>query len=270
MAKRDARLDWPTQITGPLAVVGDVHGQSGLLGRMIARLLSLPDAAQRWIVFAGDLVDRGPDTHGVLAMVLELQACHGKVAAVAGNHDLAMGCALGVVPSEPQDGWAQRWLDHYHSEVTFHSYGLPHAQDLQALATLRRAVPVSHRRLLAGLPWVVEHPSVVVVHAGLEPEHPVADQLAHLRAADARQHRRPPWLCRRSLAALDPPADEHRLVISGHQPQPSVVFRPRRALVDTGAGWGGALSAALWPECEAVVVAPDAAVPRQLGGSVLV
>ena len=80
----------PTRINGPLAIVGDVHGQLDLFDRLLERLRRRTDWQQRWIVLIGDLVDRGPDSRGVIERVLELIASHGRTTAVCGNHDLAM------------------------------------------------------------------------------------------------------------------------------------------------------------------------------------
>ena len=50
-----------TRIDGPVAVIGDVHGQVDQLVVILDRLRQLPDFESRWIVLIGDLVDRGPE-----------------------------------------------------------------------------------------------------------------------------------------------------------------------------------------------------------------
>ena len=55
-----------SRIQGPVAVIGDVHGQVEKLLTILDRLRELPDYEQRWIVFIGDLVDRGPDPRGAI------------------------------------------------------------------------------------------------------------------------------------------------------------------------------------------------------------
>ena len=64
-----------------LDVIGDVHGCREELDELIALL----DPARR-IVFVGDLCDRGPDTPGVLRLVMRLVR-EGRALAVVGNHD---------------------------------------------------------------------------------------------------------------------------------------------------------------------------------------
>lgn len=70
---------------GPLALVGDVHGELEALEALLARPeLSDPD---RTLCFVGDLVDRGPDSPGVVRRVRGLVDA-GRAVAVLGNHEL--------------------------------------------------------------------------------------------------------------------------------------------------------------------------------------
>lgn len=62
---------------GPVAVIGDVHGQSELLRALLARLGNMP------VIVVGDLCDRGPDTRGVIDQLIVRGAI-----GVFGNHDL--------------------------------------------------------------------------------------------------------------------------------------------------------------------------------------
>ena len=85
--------------TGPFDVIGDVHGCRaeleqllGSLGYVLARDsagraagAAHPDG--RRVVFLGDLVDRGPDTPGVLRLVMGMVAAAGVVATVAISKD---------------------------------------------------------------------------------------------------------------------------------------------------------------------------------------
>ena len=53
-----------TRIDGPVAVIGDLHGQVEQLVALLDRLHERPDFRDRWLVFIGDFVDRGPDPKG--------------------------------------------------------------------------------------------------------------------------------------------------------------------------------------------------------------
>src|SRR5262249_49792288 len=120
----DPNADLPRTIDGPLVVVGDLHGASHLLDRLWRRLTAgVRDLDDRWVAFAGDFPDRGPDTRGVLDAVIGLRGRHGRVAAVMGNHDLALAGALGLVPAPPAANWGLRYVADYDAWPTFASYG---------------------------------------------------------------------------------------------------------------------------------------------------
>lgn len=236
-------MRFPTEIEGPVAIVGDLHGQTEKLVSLLSALEKLPEWKRRWLVFIGDLVDRGADSRGGLDLVLELMGKHRRVAVVCGNHDLAMAGAMGLIPAPPHTEWGKRWVEHYDSETTFASYGVEHGN----LARLQERVPMGHAELLAGLPWIVEHPELIFVHAGLDTTHPTEMQLQILRQRDYSLQR-PVWLCSKELASEAVPRDCKRTVVSGHVRVPQVQMGPRRILVDTSGGTDGPLSCLLMPE----------------------
>lgn len=238
-------MNFTTEITGPVAVIGDLHGQVDKLGIVLDAIQDAPNFDQRWVVFAGDFVDRGPETRACLDMVLDFFDYHPRTTAVAGNHDYAMAASLGLMPVPEYSDWSGRWLDHYSSEATFASYGVPFG-DLEGL---KAAVPQAHQDFLANLPWVVEHPHYVIVHAGLEQYSPFEMQMKVLRQKDYSLNR-PQWLCEKKFAEEEIPMDCSKTVISGHVWVPKVVFRRKRILCDTTGGVEGNLSAVLLPEME--------------------
>lgn len=247
-------MNLPTRISGPVAVIGDVHGQLDKLDRLLEKLFQTPGSLRRTIAFAGDLVDRGPNPRGVLERFLQLRQAHPKTTAVAGNHDYAMAAALDLIPTPTACDWRKRWLSHYDAHATFASYGVE-TGDLDGLS---RAMTQPQRDLLAALPWMVEHDEFLLVHAGLSHRMPLDTQLAVLRERDFTLHR-PEWLCERELAFEDPPLECERTVISGHVYVERAEFRERRILCDTTAGVAGELSAVLLPERRVITSAPDLA-----------
>ena len=207
------------------------------------RLEAESDLAARWVVFIGDLVDRGPDPRGVVESVLRFRDRHPQTAATMGNHELALAAALGLVQTPVENHWPRRYVGSYDSGPTFSSYGAA-AGDLHEL---RENMPAEHKRLLASLPWCVEHPQYLFVHAGLLPDRPFAEQVGQLRARDF-SHNRPPWLCKRTLDRSSLPPDCPVTVVSGHVPRPQVEFRDSRILMDTSGGYKGSISAVMLPE----------------------
>jgi predicted kinase len=93
------------ELTGPFDLVGDVHGCAGELRSLLTSLgyaLELDDGGRavgarhpegRTAVFVGDLVDRGPDTPGVLRLVMGMVAA-GTALCVSGNHEAKLVRAL--------------------------------------------------------------------------------------------------------------------------------------------------------------------------------
>jgi len=232
-----------TRIDGPLAVIGDLHGQVDQLISVLEQLRTLPDYDRRWIVFVGDFVDRGPDPKSALDLVTDLLVEHPRTTAVAGNHDLAMAAALGWVPTLEYSNWSERWLDHYDAESTFDSYDT----DFGNMEQLAARAPAAHREFMAALPWCVEHPRFLFVHAGLDANVPYDVQLKILRQRDFTLNR-PQWLCSKSIVDSDGPPDCPLTIVSGHVYVPQVRIRPRRILVDTTGGVQGELSCLLLPE----------------------
>ena len=236
-------MQLPTKIDGPVSVIGDVHGQVDKLQKVLAKLRARPDFHQRWIVFIGDFVDRGPDPKGATDIVLSLMQEHGYVASICGNHELAMCGSLHLFPPPDYAEWDKRWVGHYDSHKTFESYGAEFG-DMPALLA---AMPDDHKQFYANLPWCIEHPQYQFVHAGLEAHQPYEMQVGILSAREYSLTR-PPWLCSKTLVTSPVPADTPVTVVSGHVCVPEVTFGDRRLLIDTTGGIERDLSCVLLPE----------------------
>jgi len=233
----------PTRIDGPVAVIGDVHGQTSQLREIIAQLAKLPDIHRRWIVFIGDIVDRGPDPAGAVNLYCDLAKQHDKVTWLCGNHELAMAGSLGLFDVPDYIDFRGRWTSHYSSESTFESYGVQH-NDLEGL---RAALPEEHVRFLSDLPWAIEHREYLFVHAGLDRNIPFETQIRILRERDFTLSH-PPWLYSKDFILKGPPPDCPVPVVIGHVAIPKVQFGNGTIAIDTTGGFGGALSCVLLPE----------------------
>lgn len=225
-------------MSGRTIVVGDVHG---CLRELLALLEQVRPAPGDALWFAGDLVNRGPDSAGVVRLVRQLGA-H----AVQGNHDEAH----------------VRYRRHLASGERAPLHG-----DLARISPMFRAV---HESLADDdVAWLAATPTLarlggdlILVHAGLRPGRP-------LEAPDRPRTLR--WLHRddgRMLTMEErdaaPEAAVHWSerwqgpwsVIYGHHAQPAVVARPRSLGIDTSCVYGGMLTAACFDS-----LAPGAA-PR--------
>src|SRR3954452_25398799 len=77
--------------------IGDIHGRPDLLEALLAEAETAPrEAATRQLLFTGDLVDRGPDSLGALALAAEAGARIGasETIALMGNHEILMRLSL--------------------------------------------------------------------------------------------------------------------------------------------------------------------------------
>lgn len=90
-----------------IVFVGDTHGDIDATERVFARYLK----RNHTIVFLGDTVDRGPDSTGNLALILETKRAHPEsVHLLMGNHE-----AWAVSPFQPADFWESLGEDEEHS-----------------------------------------------------------------------------------------------------------------------------------------------------------
>ena len=144
---------------GPLDLVGDVHGELVALRSLIRRLGGDPDAGRvtRPLVFLGDLVDRGPDSPGVVRLVQRLVES-GQAFCLAGNHELNLlqgerKEGNGWFFGDTDDGYQWRDERGQGHHLAFESVGV----DADQAAELRR--------FLDGLPLVLHRQDLRVVHA---------------------------------------------------------------------------------------------------------
>lgn len=217
--------------------VGDIHGRSDLLAELLAEFEQRADADQRSggppiVVFLGDYVDRGPDSAGVIDMLLQRRASGVECRFLRGNHEQAMLKFL-------DDPVANKvWLALGGAE-TLMSYGVqPPAlrpspeQDLIGAAQLLRAkMPQAHYQFLLDLERYLIFGDYAFVHAGVDPSKPMEQQ-----TDDALYWSRKAFLADRRRGAYR--------IVHGHTPADEPYADARRVAVDTGAYATGRLTAA--------------------------
>jgi len=214
--------------------IGDIHGRLDLLSDLVAQI-EQDDRARApvtatTLVLLGDLVDRGPDSAGVIRFARDL-AAGGRLdlRLIMGNHEeLLLLAAAG-------DAKAMRVLMRTGGEATFRSFGLGEEEiargsyhDLTRL--LRdRLPPVDLEFLRSGEDMIV-FGDYVFVHAGVRPGIPLdAQQPADLR-----------WIRGEFLEST---RDHGKIVVHGHTPTTDVEDRSNRIGIDTGAYATGRLTA---------------------------
>jgi serine/threonine protein phosphatase 1 len=214
--------------------VGDIHGRLDLLDRLLAQVDAhdaARGAAETWLVFLGDLVDRGPDSAGVVERLLRLRDAPGGriVRFLAGNHEEIMLGALGG------DLSTVRLFSRVGGRETAISYGIAadryNMLEFEELGDeLARRVPAEHVAFLRSFEDQLVLGDYAFVHAGVNPDRPLAIQ----RPADLRWIR-DPFLRHR--------ARFEKRIVHGHTITDEVEVLANRIGIDTGAYLSGRLTA---------------------------
>jgi serine/threonine protein phosphatase 1 len=155
-------------MTGRTFAIGDIHGDSEALNRVMMKLPPL--TAQDTLVFLGDYVDRGADSAGVVRIIQhELpQKLTCKIVALRGNHEDGW---LRVI----EGGWPEFVFPAGNGCVqTYRSFrGEPAAADALAkydeLEDMQAGefFPDEVSKWMANLPYYYEDEHAIYVHAGL-------------------------------------------------------------------------------------------------------
>jgi serine/threonine protein phosphatase 1 len=222
----------PPQYTRVYAI-GDIHGRSDLLDRMIGQIVRDLEAnpiEDSLAVTLGDYIDRGPDSRGVLDR-LARNSFPIRLIALKGNHEALLETFLRD-PTIADDWRRLGGLE------TLHSYGVPVAAMMmgrnyqEAADALRAAVPPDHFEFLSTLKLSLTWDKYFLCHAGVLPGVPLARQ--------SEQHLL--WIRDQFLASQ---ADFGKIVVHGHTPRETPEVLTNRINVDTGAFITGRLTCAV-------------------------
>ena len=220
--------------------IGDIHGRLALLKAAHERIAQ--DQAVHGpgtVIHVGDLLDRGPDSHGVVEHLMHGQAEGRPWIVLKGNHDRF----LPLFARQP--GWidaglgsGKHWLDHpsLGGAETLASYGIGFDGDhARAHAEVLRLVPEAQLRWLEMLPLWHLTPQALFVHAGIRPGVDLSRQTEHDLL----------WI---RNGFLDDATDHGALVVHGHTVVDQVTHFGNRLAIDTGAAYGGPLSAVVFDQ----------------------
>ncbi|NEA29437.1 polynucleotide kinase-phosphatase [Actinomadura bangladeshensis] len=235
------------ELTGPFDIVGDVHGCRAELEDLLTglgyeierdaegRAVGATHPGGRTVVFVGDLVDRGPDSPGVLRLVMGMVAA-GNALCVSGNHEAKLVRALRGRKVRATHGL----------EVSLEQFAAVD-DDFRAGALAFMDGLISH--------YVLDGGRLVVAHAGLKEEY-------HGRASGrvrsfALYGDTTGETDEYGLPVRYPWARDYRgkaMVVYGHTPVPEAEWVNNTICLDTGAVFGGKLTALRYPERELVSV----------------
>ncbi|MDG1168347.1 MAG: metallophosphoesterase family protein [Sulfitobacter sp.] len=221
----------------PIYAIGDIHGQLAELNRVLD-LIEADGGPDAQIVFLGDYTDRGPDSRGVLNRLIDGQTQGRNWTFLMGNHDRMFSWFMQDYPLHDAHLPVELYWLHQRlgGDTTLASYGVEFtARTRQTLVRewAGAAVPQAHIDFLRGLRLSYETDDLFFAHAGIQPGVPLADQAEHDLL----------WI-RQEFHEITTP--HPKLVVHGHTPVDAPVHYGNRINLDSGAGYGKPLTAAVF------------------------
>jgi serine/threonine protein phosphatase 1 len=206
-------------------IIGDVHGCSYELNKLLDKV---SPTENDHLFFLGDLINRGPDSHGVIRTVRKLDNCR----SLLGNHELRILKFLNDFDHTALKGY-----------------------DIKTLAQLTK----KDKRFIWSMeaPIFLDDENTILVHAGFMPGTPWNKQgleiTTEVKAVNSTDLNKPtnngsdgkPWyeLWKESIN-----------VVYGHWPKKEIVETPNTVGIDTACVYGGFLTAYFLPEKKFVQV----------------
>jgi serine/threonine protein phosphatase 1 len=199
--------------------IGDVHGRADLLEAMHGKIafdLERNPVADPLLICLGDYVDRGPDSAGVIELLLKEAPAGMKRIALMGNHEELMLRFL------VDEGVAPVWFANG-GDATLESYGVNTMDSYERVRhQFGRLLPARHRAFLESLAVSHSEDDYFFVHAGIKPG----------LALDQQRREDLLWI-RGEFLYSD--ADHGKIVVHGHSITAKPDSRPNRIGIDTGA-----------------------------------
>ncbi len=199
--------------------IGDIHGCYDQLVALLAKIQPGPDDK---LIFLGDYIDRGPEPRRVIEMLLELPAIF-----LRGNHEDMLLNYL------ENGSYRDVWLANG-GRTTLNGYG----------GSLRNLnIPPAHLEFIRNTKLYHEDDNYIYVHAGLQPDLPLSEQPSKALL----------WSRYDFITA---PTGRNKKVIFGHTPFSLPYLDEDKIGIDTGAVFGGRLSAIRLPD-ETIITQDD-------------
>lgn len=212
--------------------IGDIHGRADLLEKKLAKIDADPTAPSqsKTIVYLGDLVDRGLKSKHVIDLILAHENKGIEQIWLMGNHEEFMLRFL----DDPEN--SLEWLGFGGAE-TLLSYNVSVAagafngkKAIKASEALQAALAeAGHEDFIARFRDSFELGDYLFVHAGIDPEKPIAGQGPEILR----------WIREPFLSHAAPLA---KVVVHGHTVGEEPVVRNNRIGLDTGAYYSNTLT----------------------------
>lgn len=197
-------------------VIGDVHGCYNEL----VKLLSIVDSKltpEDTVVFLGDYIDRGPDSKGVINLLIKRKEKHKNLHVfLRGNHE---DMAINHSPYWLHNG-GNNTVSSYNYDPMEHEY-------------MNDAIPSKHWDFMRKTDLVYKQGRVVCVHAGIDPSIPYKEQRESVLLWD------------RNFVGYDGDYFDDYFVVYGHPPTSYINQKNNQIGIDTGCVFGGHLTCAV-------------------------
>jgi serine/threonine protein phosphatase 1 len=211
--------------------IGDMHGRLDLLTRL--RTVIVEDAKwhpidRKVVVYLGDYVDRGPESRGIVDLLIDKPLPGFESVLIKGNHEASLLYFL--TNPEESTGWLS-----YGGDSTLYSYGVrppdpaKPEEMLAARDAFAEALPPEHLAFYRGLKYQHVEGDYAFVHAGVREGVAIEDQ----KPEDLM------WI-RNEFLWSD--ADFGKVVVHGHSITEAPEIRTNRIGIDTGAYATGTLT----------------------------
>jgi len=200
--------------------VGDIHGSYAKLASLLKHCQAHCGSNMSRLIFIGDYVDRGRQSREVVSLLIETQSsAPEQIVCLRGNHEEML---INASKHRSELLWLQNG-----GQETLDSYGVKRAD----------AIPDEHLTWFKNLPLAISDSKRFYVHAGIRPGVPLQQQ-----EKDVMLWIREPFLSDRR--------DHGQYIVHGHTPNElgRVEHLPNRLNLDTGAVFGGPLTAAVFDE----------------------
>lgn len=210
-------------------VIGDIHGCLNSL----QNLLKLIENKAETFVFLGDYIDRGAESKEVVECILDFKKKHRNVITLLGNHEIMLINFL--------RGYDDGTFLRAGGKETLISYGIKPRTKSEKAAQL---FPEKHLNFFRELPLLWENEYGIYVHAGIEPGVHLTRQVSSYCL----------WV---RDEFIESPYKFTKTIIFGHTVFSDPLVQENKIGIDTGAVYGGKLTALLLPEKKFISVDGD-------------
>lgn len=207
-------------------IIGDIHGCLNSLHKLLKLIANEADT----FVFLGDYIDRGSESKKVIESILEFKKKHRQVITLLGNHEIMLINYL--------RGYDDGTFLRAGGKETLISYGIkPKGKPEKAAKNF----PEEHMNFLRELPLLWQDEHAIYVHAGIEPGVHLSRQVSSYCLWARDEFIRTPYKFSKP-------------VVFGHTVFREPLVQKNKIGIDTGAVYGGKLTALILPEKRFIAV----------------